>query len=401
MKITNLGVFLHFYQPPFQKKEVLDRVSREAYIPVIEGLIHHPSVRITLNISGCLLSMWAKSGYEDLLVKIRTLALSGRVELTGSSAYHAFLPKLPDAQIIRQIKLHEDLVYKYLSKDIQLRGFFPPEMAFVPHLSKLVQEMGYQWIALDERSKRGVPVHHRNYADKRGMRYVFRHRDLSYALAAGKIQSAKHLLKSIEKPRTCDDLCDGYTVIALDGETFGHHRKGYEKFLEELYRSPEVKLYTLSELLQKDHDTSVISPRKSSWTILDRKRSISTPFVRWADSTNEIHTMQWKLTRLACAIPHDERSQKLLDKALFSCQYWWACAKPWWHIEMIEAGAYALLQSTISSPATATKKKFAVDLYHDIVATSFEWMRTGKMQRLVNSEHEYLHYQGHKLETNQ
>lgn len=55
----------------------------------------------------------------------------------------------------------------------------------------------------------------------------------------------------------------------------------------------------------------------------------------------------------------------------------------------------------LSYTATATKKKLAVDLYHDIVATSFEWMRTGKMQRLVNSEHEYLHYQGHELETNQ
>lgn len=401
MKITNLGIFLHFYQPPFQKKEVLDRVTREAYIPVIDGLIAHTSARLTLNISGCLLSMWARGGYEDLLAKIRNLVLSGRVELTGTSAYHAFLPKLPAVQVIRQIKLHEDLIHKYLSKDIVLKGFFPPEMAFVPHLSKLIQQMGYQWIALDERSKRGVPVHHRNYVDARGMRYVFRHRDLSYALASGAIRSAKHLFASIEKPKTCDDLCDGYTVIALDGETFGHHRKGYEKLLEELYKSSGVRLFTLSELLQKEHDTSVIIPRKSSWTILDRKRSISMPFIRWADSTNEIHTLQWKLTKLAYSVTHDERSQKLLDKALFSCQYWWACAKPWWHIEMIEAGAYALLQSIISSPSTAVKKKLAVDLYHDIVATSFEWMRTGKMQRLVNSEHEYLHYQGHEIETNQ
>ena len=94
---------------------------------------------------------------------------------------------------------------------------------------------------------------------------------------------------------------------------------------------------------------------------------------------------------------------KILEKQIL-CKEKWIKMMSWiegTYLEMIEAGAYALLQCIISSPATAAKKKLAVDLYHDIVATSFEWMRTGKMQRLVNSEHEYLHYQGHALETNQ
>lgn len=389
---TNLGLFLHLYQPPVQKKDVVQKVTVESYLPIIAGLKKNPQARVTMNITGCLVLQWDKYGYQQLIADIAQLVAQGTIELTGSSAYHAFLPKLPVDQVIRQITLNTEILKKYFGKDIVLRGFFPPEMAFVPSLVPVIKDLGFEWIALDERGKHGARVHHRLFEDKHGMKYAFRDRDLSYETVTGEMSTARDLRSFIKRPPACGPDCDGYTIIALDGETFGHHRHGYEKILEDMYVDKQINLMTISGLMQKNYPVSSIKPRKSSWTILDRARSIKQPFLRWADPENEIHTMQWKLTKLACQITHDEKSQKKLDLALFSCQYWWACAKPWWYIEMIEAGAYALLQSILSSHSTAVTKTKAVDLYHDIVATAFDWIRTGKMQRLVDQEHEYLHY---------
>lgn len=392
----HIALFLHFYQPPMQKRDVVVRVAEESYIPVIEGLMRHPKGKITLNINACLLSQLEKYGFGKLIGQIGKLVERGQIELVGSSAFHAFLPKLPEEQIVRQIQLQEESIREYLG-NVSVKGFFPPEMAYTPKVGHIVKDLGYEWILLDSYGKRGGNAFAPLYKDEEGMTYFFRSRTASFALVAGDIQNDRdlvHILKKNSGERT-------YYILGLDGETFGHHRKGYEKVLDKFYSSKIFEMCTISELKGLDLETSVIKPRKSSWTILDAKRSIHQPFIRWNDPENDIHRMQWKLTDMACRVPHDAKSQKQLDRALFSCQYWWACARPWWYIELVESGAHELLQSIICSHATALYKEKALDLYHDIIATAFEWMRNGKMQRRVDQEHEYMHMDLNKIMVNQ
>jgi len=392
----HIALFLHFYQPPVQKKDVIIRVVQESYAPIIDGLLKDPEGKITLNITGSLLLHLEKYGYDKLIDNIAVLVNRGQIELVGSSVHHAFLPKLPKDQIIRQIRLHEELLHKYFGNELKIRGFFPPEMAFTPQLGNIVQELGYEWIILDTYAKRGAHGYAPLYQNKKGMKFFFRNRLISYGLVTEELKNESMFIDMIN--RISQDRL--YQVIGLDGETFGHHRPGYESILAKIYHSRKIKLHTISGLEDLDLKPYIIQPRKSSWTILDATRSVQQPFIRWNDPDNEIHHKQWQLTEMACKSPHDDKSQKRLDRALFSCQYWWACARPWWHVEMIEAGAHALLNTIIYSHATARYKHKAVDLYHDIVATAFEWMRTGKMQRRVDVEHEYLQIDKSKLRVN-
>lgn len=393
----NLALFLHFYQPPIQKREIVLRVTTESYIPVIEGLRRNPKGKVTMNITGSLLSQFEKYGYGRLLTKIGRLVKAGQIELVGSSAYHAFLPNLPESQVTRQISLQEEMIATYVGKGIALKGFFSPEMAYTPSLARIVQRLGYSWMILGSYTKRGAPAYAPLYRDKQGLNYFFRNRAASYALVTQDIKNDEDFIAMMENV----GKKSLFHIIGLDGETFGHHRPKHEKLLEKLYRSSKIHMHTISELQTFELIPSLITPRRSSWTILDPVRSVKQPFIRWDDPENEIHTMQWKLTEMAYRCKHDEKSQKLLDKALFSCQYWWACARPWWHIEMIEAGAHALLQTIIESHATAKYKRKAVDLYHDIIATAFDWMRSGKMQRLVDKEHEYMQTSANQMRVNQ
>ena len=48
-----------------------------------------------------------------MIKDIRELLKQGKLELTGSAKYHAFLPFMPEEEIKRQIKLDEEGLDKY------------------------------------------------------------------------------------------------------------------------------------------------------------------------------------------------------------------------------------------------------------------------------------------------
>src|SRR6516165_4724540 len=95
--------FLHIYQPPTQTQEITEKVTREAYRPIVQLLLAHPRGRITLNINGVLTEQLARWGGAHVLAGLRTLAERGRIEFAGSAQFPPLLPVLPEAEIARQI----------------------------------------------------------------------------------------------------------------------------------------------------------------------------------------------------------------------------------------------------------------------------------------------------------
>ena len=96
--------FLHFYQPPTQTREITEKVTREAYRPIVQLLLAHPRGRITVNINGVLTEQLARWGGADVLAGLRALAERGQIEFTGSAKFHPILPLVPEAEIVRQIE---------------------------------------------------------------------------------------------------------------------------------------------------------------------------------------------------------------------------------------------------------------------------------------------------------
>ena len=72
-----------------------------------------------------------------------------------------------------------------------------------------------------------------------------------------------------------------------------------------------------------------------------------------------------------------------MDKALHSCQFWWASGKPWWSLEMIESGAYKVLEVAKMLNLSKSDLKKAEDYYQKIVLKAFEWQRTGYIRKLA------------------
>lgn len=387
--------FLHIYQPPTQTKKILRKVAEESYRKLLEGLKNYPNGKLTLNINGCLTELLDRHGFQDILANIRELLEQGRLEITESAMYHAFLPLLPEKEIIRQIKLNHETNRKFFGPDYKPKGFFPPEMAYTKRLAEIVDKLGYQWIIIDEA---GFPSEHIEY-DKTyrikdlNLKVFFRERAVSFKILSAQLGTGSQLLRDLGQRLKRKE----YMLTAMDGETFGHHRLGLEQLLFDIYASPDLPTANVSELMTLFPDIKTIEPLPSSWALMHKDQTRKDPMSRWHDPSNDMHLLQWSLTNLALELieksdqssPDFLYARHLLDKALHSDQYWWASAKPWWSLEMIERGANDFVQAVNAMPGIGKEaKQKANNLYLEIIKTGFRWQREGIVEAMVEQHYD-------------
>ncbi len=366
-----LAIFLHIYQPPTQISGVTEKIAQDCYLKVISLLEEYPQCSITLNINASLTEQLAEKGYADLLERIKRLVRNGQIELTSSAAYHAFLPELPKQEIYRQIELNEHINSKYFGSEYDPSGFFPPEMAYSSRLDSILGSLRFRWLVLDQKALQRPAVEDiRKPFDtlfkvkNSSLNVFFRHNTLSLDIAFGRITSQEEFFNVL------DLESQGYVIVALDGETFGHHRSEQLPLLRDIFlhsiEDPRLTLTTISSLLVNNYEEQVIEPLRSTWG----------PKTRWNNPDNLIHRLQWELTNLAIyTVTRSEFAVKgvysegvlegkeitpmqkewlkarfILDKALHSDQYFWAGGDPVWHPEMVKRGVESLLKAIKSVP---------------------------------------------------
>jgi alpha-amylase len=90
MKNVNLVLCLHMHQPLGNFAEVVDRLVKETYRPVLDGLQKHPGVSANLHLSGVLLEMLAER-HAEMVQQLHELVATGRVEMMSGGFYEPVL----------------------------------------------------------------------------------------------------------------------------------------------------------------------------------------------------------------------------------------------------------------------------------------------------------------------
>ncbi len=391
--------FLHMYQPAEQQPDILQAVIAQSYRPIIEGLKEHKHVRLTLNINGALLELFEKNGHKDILQMLRDLAEDGRIEFTSSAKFHALLPFLNHGEIVRQIELNNETLKFFLGKNIKIKGFFAPEMAFDAKLAPIVDSLGFEWMILDEISCGGeVGQIDRNVIYKikdTNLSVFFRDRRLSNLIMSAVVRSSDTLAEAMKS----DLQQPSYIVTAMDAETFGHHRPGLEKMLFEIFKTKEFDLVQISDLAKHYKKTKTIKPTNATWASSKQDIENGSQFLSWSDPENQIHKWQWAFTEMVLKEVYslDKKHERYelirakMDVALASDHFWWASAKPWWSLEMIEDGAFRLLDALRHIPnIEKTKLDLGSYYYEKIIATAFNWQRTGKIRQMMAEQNAIL-----------
>jgi alpha-amylase/alpha-mannosidase (GH57 family) len=354
--------FFHLYQPPTQLSFVLKQVHQESYLPLVRMLLERPYAKATINIQGVLSELLWEHNLTDVLEGLHKLVERRQVELTGSGKYHPILPLLPRDEVRRQIELNAEANRRYLGVPPPPRGFFPPEMCYSRDIVRPILESGHRWLLM---SGVGCPlefptaeVHYLTDGPRR-LSVFFR----------DDIISNKISFKDLDGPGFVEwlfsraigrDHQPTYVITAMDGETFGHHIKGWvEAFLAYVYDrihgqelGGRIRVATISELQGMFPVGCLIEPRASSWSSTSHDLARGVPFPLWKSPENSLHQWQWQHLELClqqvslaqraavheASLPHARLSRELLDAALHSCQFWWASGGGRWEVNLVHRG---------------------------------------------------------------
>ena len=391
--------FLHLYQPAnletFKIKEALDK----SYWRIIRLLEEHPDLHFTLNISGCLVERLVFEKELEFIRRLRRLVGRGQVELTGSAAYHAFLPLLPAGEIIKQIKENEAILKKYFGKNLKLRGFFFPEMAYSAPVARIVKKLGYHWTILDEISFSGrsrlQPNPNCLYLDKAsGLQIIFRHRRLSSAYVPDQLNK---ILLAKPVPRQAKITgSDKIIITATDSELYGLRHQDQSAELEKIVKRPDLKTETLSWLIEQiaKLESKKIKVFPASWETSSAEIKLSQPYQLWHNKSNRIQTGLWQLAQLELVLGEKFKNDKNkywyrwhLVRGLASCTFWWASGRDFsavfgpraWSPDDIERGLEDLIRAgrSLADPRSRAGKQRAEKIYLKIKKLIWEehWVK--------------------------
>ena len=366
--VVHFAFLFHIYQPPVQIPAVIKQIVNESYKPIIDALRDHPEVKLTLNINGTLTEQLHDFGYDDLIGAITTLASRGQIEFTGSGKFHPLLPLIPEPEIKRQITLNNETNRHFFGKLYNPRGFFPPEMAVSEEVFKIVKKAGFDWMImsgianmLPEFPTTNISIH------PNGLKVLFRDDYTSIDCAFDKINNVDAFITRLYYKHTSEDY---YVILAMDGETFGHHVKhAIKDFLIPLFGAlphrNDVKICTISEIVDRFPKGLTQVPRDSSWSTMPYDIVSDIPFPLWFDPNNEIHIEQHRFFMYALTLIHlaakyrdgmneekkriFDNARSLLDRGIHSCQQWWASRRPFYSPDMILRGLNEVLMASVNA----------------------------------------------------
>ncbi len=364
-----VSLLLHFYQPPTQEESVVARIDNECYRP-LSKLLYESGANIAVNINYSLTEQLEKLGSESL----RNFSAADGIEFTDSGAYHPIFPLISEYDVRRQLQLNREGNSRILGANFNPEGVFPPEMAYSPSLAPLLLDMGYNWTVTDDVPWvwTGGTVPCRTIPVVDGLAVLLRSNFWSNRISFHGDDGSKMAAEIIEGMYDWTGNKDSYLLIAMDGETFGHHRKGtietfLSPFLSSIESFDEILLVTPSELVRKfpSEDASIPS---GSWSTTAEDLDAGKPWLLWDDPDNMIHASLRGLLNhvrnlaLRC---NSDRVASLADKMLYSCPFWWASADRFDAVQ-VRRGVLIILE-TAQAIFTETGDREMMD---DIISTA-------------------------------
>ncbi len=326
--MKHVGFLLHFYQPPTQDPEIVKRIDRECYRPLFQLLLE-TGVEATVNMNFSLTEQLALYAPETLKI----VSKLSHCNFTSSAAYHPILPLIPEGESVRQIKLNDIGNRKLIGEAYRPRGLFPPEMALDEKTVQLVGSMGYKWLITDD-----VPWVH-SHLDvpsswipaSEGIGVFLRSNFWSNLISFHGGSGSEMVDRMVRDLHSWSGEEDSYVVLAMDGETFGHHRDGaidsfLRPFFEQIASRDRIRISSLDRIF-KEFPLKESSVVPGSWSTTGADLDAGEPFPLWNNSSNTDHKSYWELLNFVleeCRKSSSVGVAGSVDKMLYSCPLWWA-----------------------------------------------------------------------------
>ena len=151
----SLALTLHNHQPVGNFGWVIAETYGQAYLPMLEALERHPSVRVALHYSGPLLA-WQRAERPDFVSRLQALAERGQIEIVGGGWYEPVLAALPERDRVGQlVRMADELETTFGRRP---RGAWLAERVWEPDLPTALVSAGYDWVVLDDAHFRAAAI---------------------------------------------------------------------------------------------------------------------------------------------------------------------------------------------------------------------------------------------------
>jgi alpha-amylase/alpha-mannosidase (GH57 family) len=375
---TYWASLLHIYQPPTQDLKILRSIDKECYKPLFGLLEEYDDVNFCLNISGVLIELLYEFGLSDTMDLLKNLVAESKIEIVGTAKFHPILPLIPKKEVQYQIQMNEEINRREFGR-WQRKGFFPPEMAISGSVAKFISQLGYKWVIMSGIACPEEWSYDKIYTSPNGLQLFFRDDILSNKISFKNITAKEfvHTIKEMFQPHVDSKKkiykeIDRYIITAMDGETFGHHIKNYEKtflkkVLDLINEEERIKTVFISELDQYfPFSNKKIIPLESSWSTTYEDIQAGIYYPLWKHPENNIHKYYWKLMKslnnlmnLADKLDlttdwvienYYNTARYFYNRGIYSCPTWWSNPKNGtWSPNLIYKGIELLMRAALNA----------------------------------------------------
>ncbi len=220
MSKFHLVLLIHAHQPVGNFDDVMEYTYQHSYLPFLECVARHPSVRLGLHYSGSLLE-WLAKRHPEYLHQIGALSARGQVEVVGGGFYEPILITIPLEDQVEQIRRLSHFIEEHFEK--RPSGAWLAERVWEPHLPVALAEAGVDYTLVDDShflaSGREMPELFGYYvAEDRGstIKIIPGLQELRYLIPFGSVEDSIAFLR-----RAAQDHPGGMASTGDDMEKFG------------------------------------------------------------------------------------------------------------------------------------------------------------------------------------
>ena len=147
MRKFELVLLIHAHQPVGNFDDVIERAYQTSYLPFIEVLARHPSIRVGLHYSGPLLE-WLERAHPEYFDMLRGLVRSSQIEIVGGGFYEPVLISIPHEDRREQIGRLAAYIEKHFG--IRPRGAWLTERVWEPEIPSSLAPAGVDYTLVDD-----------------------------------------------------------------------------------------------------------------------------------------------------------------------------------------------------------------------------------------------------------
>jgi hypothetical protein len=142
-----LALGIHNHQPVGNFDFVFEDSYRKSYLPFLEILEKHPTMKLGMHYSGILFE-WIFDHHPDYVGRLKALVRRGQIEMITGGFYEPILAVIPEND--RQGQIEKLSVFIEKHTDDVPQGMWCAERVWEPHLPKTMHQAGVRYSILDD-----------------------------------------------------------------------------------------------------------------------------------------------------------------------------------------------------------------------------------------------------------